>query len=47
VRVFSTTNPAFNQPAIAAILQWVFKPGEVDGQPASVRMRQEIIFNLQ
>lgn len=47
VRVFSTTNPAFNQPAIAAILQWVFKPGEVDGQPAPVRMRQEIIFNLQ
>lgn len=46
-RVRLSSNPAFRQPAIDAILKWVFKPGKLDGQPVAVRFEQEIVFSLQ
>ncbi len=47
VRIISTSGPAFNQPAMDAVLKWIFKPGELDGEPKPIRLRQEIVFALQ
>lgn len=46
-RALSASNPGLVAPAIAAVLQWVFKPGEIDGSPEDVRLSQEIEFHLQ
>jgi TonB family protein len=45
--VVRSTNPAFDQPAIKAILQWRFKPAEKDGRPVECRMQLPIIFQLE
>jgi TonB family protein len=44
--VFSSTNPAFNQPAINAILKWRFEPGRRDGVPVKVTLEVPLHFNL-
>jgi TonB family protein len=46
-RAINSTNPALVEPAVAAVLQWIFKPGEIDGSPEEVRLTQDIEFHLQ
>jgi len=46
VRVKQSSHPGFEKPAIAAILQWKFKPGVFEGKPADIRMEQEIVFSF-
>ncbi|MDX2186890.1 MAG: TonB family protein [Opitutaceae bacterium] len=42
----ATTDEAFVMPALAAVRQWKFKPGMIDGRPVKVLAAQDIIFNL-
>ncbi len=44
--VIKSNNPAFDEPAIEAVLQWVFKPAEVKGHPVISRMQVPIVFRL-
>ena len=46
VQAESATNDAFIRPAIDALLKWKFSPGYYDGEPAKVRVRMPIQFNL-
>jgi TonB family protein len=39
-----SNNPAFDEPAIKAVLQWKFTPATVDGQSVSTQMSMPIIF---
>ncbi len=45
--VLSSTNPAFNQPAIDGILKWRFEPGIKKGVPVNVRMQVPIVFQIE
>jgi len=42
--VETTTHPAFETPALEAILKWKFTPGESNGIPVVVRVRQGMNF---
>ena len=44
--VISSNNPWFERPAINAALRWKFKPGEINGRPINVRVKQLIMFEL-
>lgn len=42
--VQTTSDPAFERPALNAIKQWRFEPGKRKGAPVRFRMRQSITF---
>jgi RNA polymerase sigma factor (sigma-70 family) len=42
----SSTDPAFAEAAVAAVSQWVFKPGQAAGQNVNTRMQVPIVFKL-
>jgi protein TonB len=42
--VQSSSNPAFETPALAAVKQWKFEPGKRNGEPVRFRMRVPITF---
>jgi TonB family protein len=44
-RVVSSPNPAFNEPALNAVREAVFRPARVHGRAVRVRMRAPIDFN--
>lgn len=44
--VVASNNPAFERPAITAVLQWRFKPAEIGGRKVNVRVSQMIIFEM-
>jgi TonB family protein len=44
--VVESNNPAFERPALDAVLKWEFKPGVKDGHPVNVRVSQIIEFQL-
>jgi TonB family protein len=44
--ISQSNNPAFDEPAIEALLESKFEPGKVDGKPAKMRLRQEIHFRM-
>jgi TonB family protein len=46
VRVRSSSNPDFEDPAMAAIAQWEFEPGEIDGEPVDVEMQLPLRFTI-
>ncbi|HEX2853303.1 MAG TPA: TonB family protein [Opitutaceae bacterium] len=39
-------NPAFDLPALKALLAWKFQPGTNDGKPVKTKMKVPIIFSL-
>ena len=45
-KVLKTTDPVFNDNALAAIRNWRFRPGTKDGQPVPVALTVETSFNL-
>jgi len=45
VRIKSSSNREFDQPATNALCQWKFEPGMKDGQPVNVRMLIPFKFN--
>jgi TonB family protein len=45
--VVESNNPWFERPAIEAILDWRFSPGEMDGRRVNVRAMQLLEFNLE
>jgi len=44
--VIESNNPWFERPALNALRQWKFTPGEVDGRLVNTRAAQRIDFNL-
>lgn len=44
--IFQSDNPAFEEPAIKALLEWRFQPATRDGQPVEIKQRVPIIFQL-
>lgn len=42
--VTRSNNPAFDQPAITALLEWRFEPGTIDGRPVNTPMSVPIVF---
>ncbi len=46
ITVRESNHPAFEEPAIAALKQWLFTPGRRDGQPVRVRLALPLTFNL-
>ncbi len=48
VRVLESQPPGvFDEAAVTALRQWTFQPGEYEGQPVSVRVRQTLRFELE
>ena len=47
VKVLSSTNQLFEQPAREAISQWTFRPGKISNHPVRVRVQQPINFQIQ
>jgi TonB family protein len=45
IRVVSSTDPAFNEPAIRAVLKRQFKPVVKNGRPVKTRTNQLFEFN--
>ncbi|MES2692721.1 MAG: TonB family protein [Verrucomicrobiota bacterium] len=43
--VSESDNPAFDEPALAALLQWKYHPAMRNGQPVSSRVRQPVAFS--
>lgn len=43
-KVVTSTHPAFEGPAVAALLKWTFAPATKGGRPFAMRMRQAIRF---
>lgn len=41
-----SNSPAFDEPALEAVLAWKFEPATVDGWPVSTRMRVPIVFSF-
>lgn len=46
VQVISSTNPAFEMPALRAVERWKFRPGRKGGRAVNTRAQQTITFNL-
>ena len=40
------TAPAFAAAAVAAVVQWTFKPGTVQGRAVNVHMQVPLMFTL-
>ncbi|HEV2721827.1 MAG TPA: TonB family protein [Thermoanaerobaculia bacterium] len=45
-RVLTSSNSAFEQPAIEAVRQWQFSPGTLNGQPVDVQFDLTVKFQL-
>jgi TonB family protein len=43
--VYSSDNPAFDEPAIKAVREWKFQPATRDGNPVKSRQRVPIVFD--
>jgi len=43
-RVRSSTDPAFEKPALSAVKRWIFEPGKRGGKPVRFRMLAPITF---
>jgi protein TonB len=41
-----TSNPGFNEEAVAAVKRWVFKPATREGVPVRTLLRVPVIFSL-
>ncbi len=46
LKVLSSTNPAFEEPAKEAILKSVYRPGKVKGTPVRVLVQQAVSFKI-
>lgn len=46
VQVISATHPGFSAAAEEALVQWEFKPAEINGRPAPMRIRVPFEFRL-
>lgn len=46
IRVLHTTDPGFNEAAVAAVAKWRFIPGKKNGRPVNVRMELPFQFNI-
>ncbi len=44
--VLKSTHPDFEGPAVEAVLEWKFKPGQKAGRPVATHMQVPIIFTL-
>jgi TonB family protein len=44
--VVRSNNPAFDEPAIEALLKWKYRPALVDGQAVNTRMSISMFFNV-
>lgn len=44
--VFESDNPAFDEPALKALLTWKFEPATSNGKPVKTKMRVPLVFNL-
>jgi protein TonB len=44
--IVKASSPAFEQPAIDAVLKWKFKPGKKGGSAVNTRVNQELEFKL-
>jgi TonB family protein len=44
--IVASDNPAFDEPALEAVLKWTFQPGEIDGVKTKVTARQSIEFAM-
>ena len=47
IQVTQSLDPGLDANAVAAVSQWLFKPGTKDGQPVDVAVTIEINFKLQ
>jgi TonB family protein len=47
LRVLSAAEPRLGDLAVAAVRQWVFKPGTVDGAPVPTTFRTTITFRVR
>lgn len=46
IKVIESPDPGFDQAAVDAVRQWVFKPGSHNGQPVAMEMVIQIAFRL-
>lgn len=45
-QVRESSDPGFNSPALSAVSQWRFIPGQVDGKPTPIATSAEVSFRL-
>ncbi|WP_414663264.1 energy transducer TonB [Horticoccus sp. 23ND18S-11] len=45
--VIDTTNPGFNEAAVAGVARWKFRAGQRGGRKVNVRMRVPIVFRVE
>ena len=45
--IIDSNNPAFEAPALDAIMKWKFEPATRDGKPVKYKARQEITFSIE
>jgi TonB family protein len=45
--IFRSTRREFEAPAIAAVQEWRFKPGTLDGKPVNTKMTVPIVFSFE
>jgi len=45
--VITSSNSAFDRPAVAAVLRWRFEPGRVKGRSVNTRMQVPVIFDVE
>jgi len=45
--ISKSSNPAFEDPAVAAVKKWKFKPAQKDGAPVKMKLTVPIRFNLE
>lgn len=46
-KVLSSTHDAFEQPALDALAQWQFAPGQKNGAAVNARVQMELVFTMQ
>jgi len=46
-KVVSSNNPAFDQPALDAVLKWKYKPATTDGKPVATRLQTPVVFAFE
>lgn len=46
-KVLSSTHDAFTQPALDALAQWQFAPGQKNGAAVNARVQMDLVFNMQ